>query len=313
MRTAEMKAHLVNAILSADPPPRRHDDRHFSQRRYNADNPLASLRIWELLRQHPPPLVHLDSKPDTPETTMDVGTGTPPSPAQTWAPIDKGLGATLTQQNLSKVTLLTLNTFHYSRFVDTESYALDVVDSFAEFLVTNGIVVFCLQDTKLMPKLHKTIRSSFQRIGYHVFFTTGESTFQCMTGVFAECTKPCRCNRGECMVAIDLMMQDGGRVRVINTYWRPLPKDPTHYRARDRALQEYTWSQADHNACILAGDINKDSCPDSFRTALATGLTPVHPEQFTNITVRGQATPDIVMISDHLRACVHTKEVKPEH
>eukprot|EP00661_Eupelagonemidae_sp_cell13_P005374 gene5374-4674_t len=108
------------------------------------------------------------------------------------------------------------------------------------------------------------------------------------------------------------MLVNQSRLRAVNTYWHPRRESSVHVASRKVALAEVVSARADRNALFLAGDVNIGSCPHSYAKALATGLTPVNPEKPTNITPLGQSSPDVVMVSDHLRGCIKSKEVYVE-
>eukprot|EP00663_Eupelagonemidae_sp_cell21sb_P007310 gene7310-6570_t len=167
-------------------------------------------------------------------------------------------------------------------------------------------------DTKLRPELRVRVRAAFQLVNFQVFFTNEDSKFGCMTGVNSGVLKAARCGRGESTLAIDIFLDDRSRLRIINSYWHPRPYEESHSLARKAALDEVALARNDHNPCMLAADINKPTCPASYLKALATGLEPVHPPYFTNLSCHGQSKPDIIMISEHLRGAVTETKVLPE-
>eukprot|EP00661_Eupelagonemidae_sp_cell13_P004724 gene4724-4563_t len=148
-----------------------------------AESPMALAQHWNLLRLHPPPAPSRSTKKFAPEgyISKPLFAPAPPMPEQVWAPSDRAFRKSGQTSDFDSFGVMTLNIYHYSRIIDAGTFNMDVKSEFAEMLITKGVSVFCLQDTKLPGGKQSIVRNAFQQIDFVVFFTEDKSSFQCIT------------------------------------------------------------------------------------------------------------------------------------
>jgi len=212
--------------------------------------------------------------------------------------------------NACDIHICTLNIYHHSRiFLPGPIWALR--DNFLELTLMNSIHIICLQDTKLRKEHHRQAREAFAQYNYDIFFTKGDSPFGCAIAFSTDLQTRNR-TRLSCTACIDTLLEGTRRMRIITSYWSPHEDASSHRAAKRDSLQEVDNSLRLEYPTLMLGDVNRRSCPRSFREALARGLKDVPPPGPTVITPEGSSMADAILTSDDLRPAIHSAATYPQ-